>query len=200
MLAETLEVEIMAKKQGKSEKRGKGEGSIYQLANGTYRGFVTVGYDAVTGKQRRKYIRGKTRREVADRLNRVMALSGNRILSAPERVTVEEWLNRFAKHRALEVRTGTKRNHQHYLSKILPVLGGLQLHKLTAHHIREFYAKLVEANLSPSVRQHIHHFLSSALADAERLFEDFRSPMGAVDRPTRWARWTNLPDGRGGPT
>jgi integrase len=57
------------------------------------------------------------------------------------------------------------------------------LHKLNAYHVRDFYSQLAKDRLSPSVRQHIHDFLNSALRDAERMIENYRSPMGAIDRP-----------------
>ncbi|ADI13559.1 hypothetical protein [Truepera radiovictrix] len=38
-------------KRKRNTKRGKGEGSVFELPNGTWRGKVTVGYDEA-GKQR----------------------------------------------------------------------------------------------------------------------------------------------------
>jgi integrase len=82
-------------KRKKRERRASGDGSIYKIANGNYRGSVTVGYDAKTGKQRRKYVRGKTEEEVRAKLRKLLPDSSNRVVNSPERVTVGEWLQRY---------------------------------------------------------------------------------------------------------
>ncbi len=52
-------------------KRGHGEGSIYQRSdNGIWCTVVDLGY--VNGKRKRKYIYGKTRKEVAEKLKVVL--------------------------------------------------------------------------------------------------------------------------------
>lgn len=171
------------KKRKKKEKRPSGDGAIYQLPDGNWRGSVTLGYDAKTGKRKRKYVRGATESNVRAKLRKLLPESGNRIIKTPEKVTVGEWLERYAQQRALEVRPSTGTNHQHYLAKIVSVFGPLPLHKLTAYHIRDLYTQLLKEKLSPSVRQHLHDFLKSALHDAERMIEGYRSPMAAIDRP-----------------
>jgi integrase len=59
----------------------------------------------------------------------------------------------------------------------------LTIHQLTAYHLRDFFNDLIKQKASPSVRQHVYHFLKSAFLDAERMVEGFKSPMAAVDRP-----------------
>ena len=46
-------------------RRGHGEGSIYQRSDGLWCTVVDLGY--VNGKRKRKYIYGKTRKEVAEK-------------------------------------------------------------------------------------------------------------------------------------
>src|SRR5690606_25115205 len=62
-------------------------------------------------------------------------------------------------------------------------LGRIQLHRLTALKVREFYAELAEEGLSPSTRQHIHHFLKAAVRQALRLELIERSPFEVIDAP-----------------
>jgi hypothetical protein len=50
-----------------TKRRGNGEGTIYKRQDGTWAGQVSVGYDPVTGKLKRKSFYGKTRKEVADK-------------------------------------------------------------------------------------------------------------------------------------
>ena len=83
----------------KKGRNGNGEGSIMQLGDGSWRGFVTIGFDS-RGKQVKKWRRGKTRRVVAEKLNKIAAEAGSRLVSRPEEATVEEWLRRFAQLRA----------------------------------------------------------------------------------------------------
>ena len=51
----------------KKHRRGNGEGSIYQRKNGSWAAVVSVGTKA-DGKPNRKFIYGKTRKEVAEKL------------------------------------------------------------------------------------------------------------------------------------
>jgi integrase len=171
------------KKRKKRERRAGGDGSIYKIAEGKYRGSVTVGYDAKTGKQRRKYIRGKSEEEVRAKLRKLLPDSSNRLVNSPERVTVEAWVKRYVEYRASEVRPNTRRGHQLYLGKILQGIGHLYLHDLKAYHVRDFYAQLAKAKLSPATRQHVHDLLKGALRDAERMLDGYQSPMSAIDRP-----------------
>jgi hypothetical protein len=46
----------------RNTKRGKGEGSVFELQNGTWRGKVTVGYTE-DGKQRFRWVSGTTQAE-----------------------------------------------------------------------------------------------------------------------------------------
>ena len=53
-----------------AKRRGHGEGSIYLRPDGRWCAYVTVGQ--VKGKQKRKYIYGKTRKDVAEKLKAVL--------------------------------------------------------------------------------------------------------------------------------
>jgi integrase len=161
-------------------RRGKGEGSIFRRKDGRWTAFVTLGYGP-DGRQRKKWVYGPTRRAVAEKLAGLMTSSGSRIVQAPERVTVAEWLTRYAELRGQDKKPRTRENYRHYLKKILPVLGHVQLGKLTTLQVREFYGEL--GALSPSVRQHLHDFFSSAMKDAVKLELARENPLTLVDRP-----------------
>ncbi len=171
------------RKKKKRPRRLNGDGSVYETADGKYRGSVTIGYDTKTGKQRRKYIRGNNEDEVRAKLRKLLPDSSNRLVDSPERITVETWLKRYVEYRALEVRPNTRAGHQLYLSKVVKGLGHLYMQDLKAYHIRDFYAGLVKQKLSPATRQHVHDLLKGALRDAERMIEGYQSPMPAIDRP-----------------
>ncbi|MEM7735538.1 MAG: site-specific integrase [Deinococcota bacterium] len=176
-------MKTVAKKSKNSiHKNGNGEGSILKLADGSWRGFITIGFDS-RGKQIKKWRRGKTRRIVAEKLNKIAAEAGSRLITRPEQVTVGEWLVQFAALKASEVKPRTRENHQHYLSKLQPELGHIYLHKFQALQIKRFYSKLAQQGLSPSVRQHIHHFLKAALREALKLELIEKNPIDVIDTP-----------------
>lgn len=171
----------MAKRSGK--RRGNGEGSVFELPDGSWRGYITVGFDG-RGRQVKRWRRGKTQREVVNRLNEIAHLAGSRHVLKPERVTLGEWLDRFVELRARAVRPRTLENYAHYLGKIKPALGSVPLAKLAPMQIRSLYVGLHDAGLSGSVRKHVHHFLRSACRDAVRMELIERNPVDALDAPS----------------
>jgi integrase len=61
----------MAKRR--SGRRGNGEGSIYQLPDGRWRGSVFLGYRQ--GKPHRKYVTRRTRAQAAAEIRRLLEAS-----------------------------------------------------------------------------------------------------------------------------
>ncbi len=171
----------MAKK--KKGIRAKGSGSIYQVASGGWRVAVVVGRDPRTGRLRRRYGSARTEGEAVKLLHEMLPFVGTGFTAPPRDLTVKAWLVQYAKMRAPELRPRTRENHQHYIRRAGPYLGGLQLARVSPLHVRELYASLADDGLSPSVRQHLHHFLDAAFRDAVRLGLLRKSPMGVVDRP-----------------
>lgn len=163
--------------------RAKGSGSVYQIASGRWRVAVVVGRDPHTGRLRRRYGSAKTEREAVQLLHKMLPYVGSGFTAPPRDLTVQAWLLRYEQTRAPELRPRTRENHQYYIRRVVRYLGDLQLARLSALHVRDMYAALAGEGLSPSVRQHIHHFLDAALQDAVRLGYLQRSPMEAVDRP-----------------
>ena len=167
----------------KGKQRGNGEGSLFQLPDGTWRGSVTIGYDS-QGRQVKRWVRGRTRREAAGKLDAIRHLVGSGSVGDREKLTVGEWLERFVALRSRDVRPRTVENYRHYVSKIVPVLGGVALRRLTALQVRALYVRMQDDGLSPSVRKHVHHFLKAAYRDAERMELVERNPVAVVDAPS----------------
>ena len=163
-------------------RRGNGEGSVFELPGGGWRGFITLGYDA-SGKQIKKWVFGTTRQKAAQKLNAIAAKSGTRLIHRPEKVTVAEWLAKYTALKSDEVRPRTQEMYRRYTARITATLGGIQLQRLTPLKIHEFYAELAEERLSPSSRQHIHHFLKAAIRQALKLELIERSPFEVIDAP-----------------
>ncbi len=168
-------------KRKKKRSRGNGEGSIYQLENGTWRGHVTRGYND-KGRQIKKWFRGRTRRDVAKQLNQYLMRSGSRLISMPEKVTVREWLERYALEKEVKEKT---RESYHWIihNHVFPVLGEMQLSKVTPLHLRQFHAALTEKELSADYRRKIYYFLNGAFRTALRVELIERNPVKALDPP-----------------
>jgi integrase len=81
------------------KRRGRGERSIFQRADGLYVSSVSLGYDG-NGKRRRKTVYGQTKAEVQEKLRRLHldALTGNP--SDTGRLSVGEYLQRWLENTA----------------------------------------------------------------------------------------------------
>lgn len=167
-------------------RRGKGEGSIFKRSDGRWCGFVTLGHGPAGAV--RKYVYGKSRREVADKLMHLLPRAGSGPMAAPVQFTVGEWLARWSAERVREkqLRANTQRNYLHYL-KLLAPLGRFRLSQLSPLHIRAVFAQLSDRRLSGSVRRSAFQFLKAALADAVRTDLISRNPADSVDTPRRIA-------------
>ena len=76
-----------------SKKRGHNEGSIVKRKDGRWQGAVTIGRND-DGSQRRQYVYGKTRGEVAEKMNNLISsINSGSFIDKNKNPTVEEWLH-----------------------------------------------------------------------------------------------------------
>lgn len=130
--------------------RGNGEGSIYQRKDGRWVAAVTLGYDA-SGKIKRTIRYGKTRREAADRLQKVLEDIGKGIPLEPSKITVEQHFLGWLKSRKLSVATGTWKTYDsHIRNHIIPYFGWRQVRSLTKEDGTDFYLYLRDLNWPPA--------------------------------------------------
>ena len=179
-------------------RRGNGEGSIYQRKDGRWVGQYLI--YAPNGPKYR-YLYGKTRQVVAEKLTDAMAQRDGGLTFQAGSLTVadylDKWLTESARHR-LRPKTykyycGLTRLH------IIPALGHLKLKKLTPLHVQGFYGSKLESGLSKRTVEYIHTVLHSALKQAVRWDLVARNVTDAVDppRPERRERPTfNLDQAR----
>ncbi|WP_243455313.1 phage integrase SAM-like domain-containing protein [Meiothermus sp. CFH 77666] len=162
-------------------RRGKGEGSIFQRKDGRWAASVTVGYGP-DGKQRKRWVYGHTRREVAEKLARLLPKAGYGLIQAPQRLRLGEWLEQWADQhtRTHNIRPSTALKYREYLRRLQP-LAHIFLSRLTALAIRAFMADL--GHLSPSTRRQTLQFLRAALRDAVRMGLIETNPADAVEPP-----------------
>lgn len=161
-------------------KRANREGSVFQASDGSWRGYITLGFDR-NGRQVKRWRRGKTQGEVIAKLNVIRHLAGGGTIEHPERVTLEEWLRRVYEIRRTRVKPKTRQAYRQYDKRINEHLGHVQIQKLRGLQIEHFYTTL--SHLSPSVQQHVHDYLNAALKLALRHGLIDKNPMDAVDRP-----------------
>ncbi len=164
-------------------KRGQNEGSIHKRHDGRWVAVVSLGYR--NGNRERKYLYGKTRREVQEKLTKTLRDQQQGLPVVPDRQTVgefiEQWLENVSRHR---VRTTT---HETYASiirnHIVPGIGGVRLSRLTPQHISSLYEELLKKGLAPRSVMYVHAVLRSALKQAVRWNLLVRNPVEAVDPP-----------------
>jgi integrase len=148
-----------------SRKRGNGEGSIYRRKDGRWVGQYTV-YTAKGPKYR--YIYGKTRAAVAEKLAKAIAARGSGCAFDAGNLTVGEYLERWlADSLRGTVRASTCERHEiNVRVHINPALGSVRLKGLTPAHVRGLHREKLDSGLAPATVRKIHSTLHKALSQA----------------------------------
>jgi integrase len=163
-------------------RRGHNEGSIYQRADGRWTAAIHVGFK--NGKRQRKYIYGKTRREVAEKLKIALRDQQQGRALTNGRLTVgqflDQWLTDVVRQR---VRESTFRSYESYVRLHLkPVIGHLHLAKLGPEHVQAMLNDKSRA-LSPRSVQYLRSILRTALKQALKWDLVSRNVATLVDPP-----------------
>jgi integrase len=149
-------------------RRGHGEGSIFQRKDGLWCGLVDLGRTAA-GKRHRKAFYGKTRRDVQEKLKVALRAQQQGLPVASDRQTVGNYLSEWLRTVRSSVRPSTWRRYEENIRlHAAPAIGGLTLAQLGPQHLRALYAGRLEAGLSPASVGHLHAVLHVALRQAER--------------------------------
>jgi len=119
-----------------ARRRGRGEGSIAQRADGTWQGAVTIGYK--DGKRQRKFYFGATRGAVSEKLKVALRdLQQGKPLPNERRTVaqfLDAWLKDVAKPR---LRPSTYESYERMIRlHIIPALGRLPLAKLAPQTVQ----------------------------------------------------------------
>ncbi len=138
--------------------RGNGEGTIFELPDGGWRGMATV-----AGK--RRSVRGKTRREVQQKLRDMVVSAEKGILPPLEKPTLRQWMERWLVDVVSRHRTANTYRCYEQIARIhvLPALGHLKLTDLQPAHLRKLYSDLDAGGLSPAMVQRVHATVRRAL-------------------------------------
>jgi integrase len=145
-----------------TKRRGRGEGSIYRRKDGSWVAQYTVG-------DKRRYIYGKTRKDVASRLSKAIAERDSGIVYDSENLKVADYLDRWLDSIRDTLRERKWRRHEEITRLHLkPTIGGAKLDKLNAVHVQSLYRSKLDSGLSPRTVQIIHATLYKALKQAVR--------------------------------
>ena len=150
-----------------SSRRPQGEGSVYRLPDGRWRGVVDLGWHG--GKRRRKYITRGTQAEVVRELRRLTAAAEAGRLPIERAPTLGQWLERYLDEvAASSVRPSILRRYRQELRLyIAPALGKVPLDKLKPSQVSDFYRSQL-LHLSPGSVRRLHALLRRSLGVAVR--------------------------------
>jgi integrase len=168
-------------KRGKRGRRGNGEGTIYERANGTYAATFTL----AGGK--RKTLYAKTYKEAQEKLKKALYEQQQGTLVTAPHQTVAQYLTDWLEHSQKQsVRPRTYERYEEIARlHIIPALGRHKLHQLSAQHVQAFYTQKQEAGLSALTVISFHNLLHKALDTAVRWGLVARNVCDAVSPPRR---------------
>ncbi len=174
------------------ERNANGEGCIIKDKRGFWRGAVSL--PSSNGKYKKKYIYGKTRKEVSEKMNSLINQLRTNTYIEPCKVTLYEWLctwlEQYCKN---EVRLSTYVNYDTYVQRhIRNSIGGYKLCDLNTSIMQMFFndkAKNGKLNgsggLSPKTLKNMHDMLHRALNKAVHLDMILKNPTDFVTLPKR---------------
>jgi integrase len=150
-------------------KRGHNEGGIYKRAeDDRWVGSLSIGYAG--GKRQRRYVYGKTRREVQDKLAALRRAHEDGLPVGPEKLTMGAYLQQWLENSARPtIRPKTYASYAEILRLyIMPDLGHIPLTKLRPPELQAWMNKRLASGLSPRTVQYAHAVLRRALNQAQK--------------------------------
>ena len=148
------------------KKKPNGEGTIFRRADGRWAGSATLDWQG--GKQRRKYVYGRTRREAHGKLTTLLdAQQAGRVIPTGKQ-TLEQFLNRWLEDVVRpSVRPYTHDSYAQLVRlHISPALGTTRLDKLTPQSVQVLLNQKRKDGLSPRTVQYLRTVLRLALSQA----------------------------------
>ena len=165
-------------------KRGNGEGCISKRKDGTWCAVITVGRKP-DGKLKQKFFYGKTRQEVAEKLNKALNELRQGTFVEATAVTVESWLKTWLEeYKRPKLRLTTFESYRIMAEcHIVPAIGHIKLKDLRPEHLQHLYNEKLKAGLSPRTVRYIHLVVHSALKQALKNQLVYRNVAEATELP-----------------
>jgi len=132
-----------------------------------------------------RYLYGKTRREVDQKLTRAKADRDGGLVFEASKLTLGEYMNRRLQESARNrLRPKTYKDYEGLTRvHIVPALGHVKLKNLTSLHVQSFYGFKMKSGLSKRTVEYIHTVLHAALKQAVRWELVPRNVTDSVDPP-----------------
>lgn len=162
-------------------RRPKADGAVYRTADG-WRGVVDLGWSG--GKRKRKYVRGRTQRDVLVKMRPLVEAARSGSLRSTRSPRLDEWMATYLDEvAASSVRPSTlSRYRQEVRLYISPALGRMTLERIEPQHIARFYREQLR-RLSPGSVRRLHALLRRSFTVAIRWGLATSNPVTMVDPP-----------------
>lgn len=153
-----------------SKRRGSGEGGISERADGRWCASVDFGYR--DGKRSRKWLYGKTRKEVSEKLKVALRDQQLGVLTATADQRVGDFLDAWLEQNVkVTNKPSTHRSYSDLVRlHIKPAIGTIKLTKLMPQHVQNLLQDIQGKGLSARTTQYIravlHHALEQAVSGA----------------------------------
>jgi integrase len=170
-----------------AKRRGRGEGSITQRADGRWMARVDLGWS--DSQRKRKTIYGRTRKAVADQLPRILQSAQQGAVVTDERQTVERYLQDWLRHKQSRLRPRAFATYQQAVERHLtPGVGRVALARLTPQHVARWFQEHQAAGASARTIRYTRAVLRAALNQALRWGLVTRNAAALVEPPRYVAR------------
>ena len=147
----------------KSKRGPRGDGSMFERKDGTWQGQVP--YQDEFGRSRRKYVTGKTQRDVKAKFRVVERAVQDGMAIPNERLTVGDWLSEWLKQCQTSLRASTYVSYESYVRvHLIPSLGNIPIRRLSALDIDRMQQRALKAGLSARTVELMRSVLRRALA------------------------------------
>lgn len=166
----------------RGKRRGRGEGSIRQRADGRWEARIDLGWQ--DGKRRRKIIYGKTRRAVADQLPKALQAAQAGALVTDERQTVGRYLVTWLTVKQAQLRPRAFASYERTIrAHIEPGLGRVRLARLAPQHVAAWFTTHQANGASARTIRYARNVLRAALNQALRWSLVSRNAAALVEPP-----------------
>lgn len=166
-----------------ARKNAKGGGTIRQRPDGRWEARYTVGRDPGTGKQIQRSVYGSTQKDVRQKLAQAVAAIDSGTYTAPQKMTVGEWLDIWQRDYLGSLKPCTVRTYETAIrNHIKPAMNAIPLTALHPHTVQGFINGL---ELAPSSIRLVYQVLHTAMEKAVRLDYIPKNPTNGCELPRR---------------
>lgn len=161
-------------------KRANGEGTISKHPKG-WCGAISLGYDEITGKLKRRYVYGKTQKEVLQKLGEAKSEILNDNYVDNNNIMVSSWLDIWERDFCNHLKPYTRRSYKYTINNHLKNgFNRVKLQDLKPHQVQRFINSL---ELSPKTVKNIYGVLNKSLNKALELRYIKNNPCNHITLP-----------------